>query len=99
MAGICEDWDIPYLNLSEITKPVEIAAKLEEKDPKIILSSIEDISNCAVQDQLQSLKVSYIAVDECQVCFNSLLPNVAKFYSFLDFLTSRTLVLPRHCHL
>ena len=67
MTVVCQRWDIPYLNISDVINPVEIASKLEETDPKIILCSIEDISNPAIQAQLQSLEVSYIALDECQV--------------------------------
>ena len=67
MAGICEGWGIPYLNLSDITSPAEISVKLAEIDPKIILCSIEAISDHAIQTELQSLDVSYIAIDECQV--------------------------------
>ena len=85
MAATCEDWDIPYLNLSDITKPAEIAAKLEEMNPKIILCSIEDISNSAIQAELQSLKVSYVAVDECQVCFHSILSKLDSLLAFLSW--------------
>ena len=67
MANICERWHIPYLNLSDVTSPSEIASRLRELDPKIILCSIEDISDPNIQSQLQSLMVSYIAMDECQV--------------------------------
>ena len=67
MTVVCQRWDIPYLNISDVINPVEIASKLEETDPKIILCSIEDISNPAIQAQLQTLEVSYIALDECQV--------------------------------
>ena len=67
MATICENWEIPYLNISDITSPAEISSKLEETEPKIILASIEDVSDPAIQGQLQLLQVSYIALDECQV--------------------------------
>ena len=67
MASICEGWGIPYLNLSDITSPSEICLQLAEIDPKIILCSIEAISDHVIQTELQSLDVSYIAIDECQV--------------------------------
>ena len=67
MATTCENWDIPYLDLSTIKCPGDIGVKLQELEPKIILSSIEDISNPSVQAQLQSLNISYITIDECQV--------------------------------
>ena len=73
MASICKDWNIPYLDLSDIKNPADIPAKLEEIVPKIILTSIEDISNHAVQSQLQTLNVSYIAIDECQVKSNNMM--------------------------
>ena len=67
MASVCEAWDIPYLNLSAIHSPSEIQTKLAEVDPKIILASIEDISNPSVQSELQGLAIRYIALDEAQV--------------------------------
>ena len=83
MATICQSWEIPYLNISDITNPAEIAAKLEETDPKIILCSIEDISDPRIQSQLQSLNVSYVALDECQVHLPSL-----SYYSHLTKIIS-----------
>ena len=67
MASICKKWSIPYLDLSDVQSPAQIPQKLAELEPKIILSSIESVSNSAIQTQLQSLEVSYIAIDECQV--------------------------------
>ena len=67
MASTCAKWDIPYLNISDIKNPADIGAKLQQIEPKILLSSIEDISNPTVQAQLHSLKISYVALDECQV--------------------------------
>ena len=67
MAKICENWDIPYLDLSDIHNPSEIQPKMEELDPKIILTSIEDISNPLIQSQLQTADVSYVTIDEAQV--------------------------------
>ena len=66
MEEICKSWDIPYLNLSGIP-PQEIEARINTGDPKILLASIEDISNPAIQSQLQSVDVSYVALDEAQV--------------------------------
>ena len=66
MAGICDSWDIPYLNLSEIN-PLEIQEKIDSEDPKILLASIEDITNPVIQSQIQNVDVSYIALDEAQV--------------------------------
>ena len=67
MASTCEQWQIPYLNLAEVHSPSDIPRKLSEVSPKIVLCSIEAISDPAVQSQLQSINVEYIAVDESQV--------------------------------
>ena len=66
MVEICKSWHIPYLNLSE-TPPQEIKEKINARDPKILLASIEDISSPDIQSQLQSVDVSYVALDEAQV--------------------------------
>ena len=67
MASICEEWNIPYLNLGDVRSPSEIPERLSELAPKVILCSIEAISDPAIQSHLQSLEVGYIAVDESQV--------------------------------
>ena len=67
MASICEEWNIPYLNLADVRSPSEIPERLSELAPKVILCSIEAISDPAIQSHLQSLEVEYIAVDESQV--------------------------------
>ena len=61
MAKICDDWNIPYINLSEISKKEDISTIVEEAKPKIILSSIEDISDPIVQNSLQ-LVLNYICI-------------------------------------
>ena len=70
MASICEEWDIPYLNLSEVRNHGDITTKLQELEPKVIIASIEDMANSSIQSQIQTLKISYIALDECQVLLN-----------------------------
>ena len=55
------------MDLDTINKPSEISKRMLEINPKIIISSIEDISNEAVQSELQSIDVKYVAMDECQV--------------------------------
>ena len=67
MASTCEQWSIPYLNLAEVHAPSDIPQRLSEVAPKVVLCSIEAISDPAVQSQLQSVNVEYIAVDESQV--------------------------------
>ena len=69
MALVCENWKIPYINLADIRKPDDITQQIEEVQPKIILCSIENISDEAIQRKLQRLNVAYVAVDECQVCY------------------------------
>ena len=72
MAKICDDWNIPYINLSEVSKKEDIASIIEEAKPKIILSSIEDISDPIVQNSLQLVNIKYVALDECQVNIHAL---------------------------
>ena len=67
MAKICVDWKIPFIDLSQIPKNDDLAARIEEVQPKIILCSIEDISNPIVQNGLQLVNIQYVAIDECQV--------------------------------
>ena len=66
MEKICTDWKIPFVNLTGIP-PEDITAKLQLCNPKIILSSIEDISREEVQSQIQLLNIAYVAIDESQV--------------------------------
>ena len=49
------------------TSPEDLLNSIERQQPKIILCSIEDANNPAIQKQFQKLEVSYIAVDEAQV--------------------------------
>ena len=70
MAEVCKSWQIPYLNLADINHPEEITRKITEVNPKIILCSIENLSDPAIQKRLQKLKVAYVSVDESQVRYN-----------------------------
>ena len=67
MSKICDSWQIPHINLSEIHDPQAISLKLEEVNPKIILCAIEDLNREDIQDVIQLLRVAYVAIDECQV--------------------------------
>ena len=67
MENICTDWNIPFLNLSSITRPADIPEILKQSSPKIILSSVEDISKAEVQSELQLVDITYVAIDESQV--------------------------------
>ena len=84
MASVCTEWNIPFLNLSDVPNPTDIPLKLDELQPKIILASIEDISNATIQSKLQSADVQYVAIDECQVKYFApvLVSLVAYFETF-----------------
>ena len=69
METICTNWGIPFVNISGITNPEDIPEILNQSNPKVILSSIEDISREEIQTHLQLLKIAYVAIDECQVWF------------------------------
>lgn len=66
METICKDWNIPFCNISS-TPPSEIVSSLKSADAKVIIASIEKISDVKVQKAIQNIKVNYVAVDECQV--------------------------------
>ena len=67
MSKICEAWKIPYINLSNITSRESTPTFTHSQAQKIILASIEDLTDVMIQKYLLSLKISYVAVDECQV--------------------------------
>ena len=67
MSLVCKKWGISHLNLADMKNLDEISNKIDELNPKIILCSIEDVSDEATQRRLQKLDVAYVAVDECQV--------------------------------
>ena len=69
MAEVCRLWRIPYINLADIKHPDEISKQLISVNPKIVLCSIEDVSDPAIQKRLQKLNVGYVAVDEAQVLY------------------------------
>ena len=67
MGEVCKSWKIPFINLADIKQPEDISRQIREVDPKIVICSIEDANNPAIQKRLQKLKVAYVAVDEAQV--------------------------------
>ena len=67
MAEVCRNWGIPFINLSEIKDPEKIGHEIKKIKPKVILASIEDITQEEIQTELQLLDISYVTVDECQV--------------------------------
>ena len=98
MASICQAWDIPYLNLADIHHPTEIQSKLSDLEPKIILTSIEDISNPAIQSELQTLDICYIAVDEAQVSWNKPTLGCTEKYFFVISIDKLSSNLNRDLH-
>ena len=66
MCKICEDWGITYINVSVVDVNT-IRDRLINENPRIIVASVEKISDPCVQCQLRDLKLNYIAVDEAQV--------------------------------
>ena len=66
MSSVCEKWGINFLNISTIDIP-KIGVMLDEMKPRIIISSVERISNVEVQKQLGKISLAYVALDEAQV--------------------------------
>ena len=66
MSIVCDEWGISYLNIS-LCDVDAIGDRLKTEKPRIILASVEKISDHAVQKQLSVVKFDYIAVDEAQV--------------------------------
>ena len=66
MSSVCEKWGIDFLNISTIDIP-KIGEVLDEIKPRIIISSVERISNVEVQKQLGKISLAYVALDEAQV--------------------------------
>ena len=66
MSSVCEKWGINFLNIFTIDIP-KIGVMLDEMKPRIIISSVERISNVEVQKQLGKISLAYVALDEAQV--------------------------------
>ena len=66
METICKKWMVPFCNISGLSA-AEIIPSLISSQAKVVLSSIETISDLNVQKAILNLKVNYIAIDECQV--------------------------------
>ena len=79
MGHICEQWGISYLNISVIDV-VEIAAQIKSVNPRILIASVEKISDSSVRKQLGGLDLKYIAVDEAQAS----LPFLFLFFIAMD---------------
>ena len=84
---VCAEWNIPYLNISSLSKD-EIMTSVASSEVKIVIASIEQISDVAVQKAIRNLKVNYISVDECQVMdsengWTSFRPYVPLTWNFL----------------
>ena len=77
MCLVCEAWGIKYLNLSALDER-SICDQITETTPKIIICSIEKISDPCVQKQLFNVNLDYIALDEAQVIFLTIFPNMSR---------------------
>ena len=78
MAKVCEAWKIPHINLSNALQTKDIHSSQDSIEPKVILASIEDLTNVTLQRYLLTLNnISYVAVDECQVRIYSRSPRDA----------------------
>ena len=71
MCEVLNAWNISYLNLSVYSNPQDIATDLESKSPRIIISSIEKISDRMFQKALINIKLEYVSIDEAQVSFKN----------------------------
>ena len=67
MVDVCKSWKISFLDLSAFSNPEDIDAMIQCTDPKIIIASVEKISDSKVQKALLNLKLDYVAIDEAQV--------------------------------
>ena len=68
MCDICREWKIVFVNLSSFSDPYEIQMELEVKKPRIIIASVEKISDVKIQKGLMNVGLDYVALDEAQVC-------------------------------
>ena len=83
----CKAWNIPFLNISSV-EISDIGPSIVSSGAKIILASIERISDVHVQKAVRSMRVNYISVDECQVMdsengWTSIRPYVPQTWNFL----------------
>ena len=67
MCDICQEWQIAFVNLSSFSDPNEIQLEVETKKPRIILASIEKISDLRIQKGLVNVRLDYVSLDEAQV--------------------------------
>ena len=65
MMEVCQMWGISCLNLSSFSEDLD--AVIQTNGPRIIISSVEKISDSKIQKSLLNLKLDYVAFDEAQV--------------------------------
>ena len=85
--AVCRQWNIPCLNLSSVGT-ADIMSTLKSSNVKMVIASIECISDIAVQKAIRELKVNYVSIDECQVMdensgWASFRPYVPSTWNFL----------------
>ena len=83
----CKAWNIPFLNLSSVSIE-DIKSKVVSSGARIVIASIEKISDVLVQKAIRDINVNYISVDECQVMdsengWTSFRPYVPQTWNFL----------------
>ena len=61
-------WGVKYLHLDKVD-PDALAATLRRMKPDILLSTIERLENKDILSALLTIRLSYVAVEEAQVCF------------------------------
>ena len=65
MSEVCQKWGIRFLNLSSFSEDLD--AEIQSTGPRIIIASVEKISDSKIQKSLLNLKLDYVAFDEAQV--------------------------------
>ena len=84
---MCNRWKIPALNLSSVSAS-DVMNMIASKAIKIVIASIECVSDAAIQKAIRNLRVNYISIDECQVMdsengWTSFRPYVPQTWNFL----------------
>ena len=70
MGHICEQWGIRFLNISMMDVE-DIAEQIKSVNPRILIASVEKISDSRFQKQIGGLDLKYIAFDEAQVSLHT----------------------------
>lgn len=60
-------WGVRFLHLDK-EDPDDLAARLRRMKPDILISTIERLENKDILSALLTIRLSYVAVEEAQVC-------------------------------